>query len=507
MGVAKKIIKNTVFLYIKMAVTIFISLYTTRVVLSSLGITDFGIYTVIGGAIALLGFLNASMAQATQRFMSFYKGKGIIESQLQIFNISLVLHVLLALFFGILLLIAGNFLFDGILNIPTERIYAAKVVYAALIISVMFKITTVPYDAVLNTNENMLYYSIVGILESLLKLFIALIIVQTSQDKLVVYGTLMSIVPFITLVIMRFYCHRNYQECRISIFKYWNRILMLKIIKFGGWSLLSTIASMVTLQGQGILLNVFFGPNVNSAHGVANQISGQLGALSNNMQKAVNPVIVKSEGDQNKVMAKKVSFTACKFSYVLLGIFAIPMIFETSYFLRLWLVNVPNYSIVFLQLILIKNLIIQIARPLHTLITSTGNIKELSVSKSTLFIIALITTYFLLKNSFPPYSIHLVLLFVGSIISLVIYPYYLKKINNISSINYYKEVLFRSTAATMIAILLAFIPYFVMQESLARFISVFLVFLFFFMLSSYFILLETQERNFVKRILINKLNF
>lgn len=507
MEVANKIIKNTVFLYIKMAITIFISLYTTRIVLNALGVTDFGIYTVIGGVIALLGFFNSSMAQATQRFMSFYKGKGIIELQLQIFNISLVLHILMALSFGILLLLAGYFLFDEILNIPTERIYAAKVIYAALIISVIFKITAVPYDAVLNTNENMLYYSIVGVLESLLKLFVALIIVKTHQDKLVVYGILMSIVPLITLTIMRFYCHKNYQECRISIYKYWNRALMLKIIKFSGWSLLSTTASMVTSHGQGVLFNIFFGPSVNSAHGVANQISGQLGALSNNMQKAVNPVIVKSEGDQNKEMQKKVSFTACKFSYILLGIFAIPMIFETSYLLRLWLVNVPTYSIIFLQLILIKNLVDQIARPLYTVIASTGKIKELSIITSTLFITSLISIYCLLKNSFPPYSVYLVLLIVGFTISLVIYPYYLKKINNISPIKYYKEVFFRSVIVTMIATLLAFIPYFIMQEGFIRFISVFLVFSFFFILSCYFILLETQERNFIKRLLMNKLNF
>lgn len=507
MVVAKRIIKNTVFLYIKMGITVFISLYTTRIVLNALGVTDYGIFAVIGGSIALLGFFKMSMAKATQRFMSFYQGKGIKEIQLKIFNITLVLHFFLALFFGVLLLIAGLFIFDGILNIPTERIYAAKIVYGALIISVIFNIIAVPYDAILNAHENMLYYSIVGIFESILKLFVALFIVKTSQDKLVIYGILMSIIPFITFIIMRVYCHKKYQECKLAIYKYWDRALMLKIMKFGGWSLMSTSASMITEQGQVVLFNVFFGPSVNSAHVVITQISGQLGALSNNMQKAINPVIVKSEGDQNKVMVKKVSFTACKLSYMLLGVFAIPLIFETSYFLKLWLINVPPYSIIFLQLILIKNLVEQIARPLHTVITSTGNIKELSVSTSTLFILALIASYFLLKNSFPPQSIYFILLVVASVISLIIYPYFIKKINNISSINYFKEVIFRCIIATIIATLLAFIPYLIIEEGLIRIVSVFLVFSSFFLLSSYFIILETQERNFIKGLFMNKLNF
>ena len=190
-----------------------------------------------------------------------------------------------------------------------------------------------------------------------------------------------------------------------------------------------------------------------------------------------------------------------------MGVFAIPLIFETSYFLKLWLINVPPYSILFLQLILIKNLVDQIARPLHTVIASTGNIKELSVSTSTLFMLALISSYFLFKNSFPPYSIYFILLLVASIISLIIYPYFIKKINNISSIDYFKEVLYRCIIVTMIATMLAFIPHFIIEESLIRVVSVFLVFSSFFLLSSYFILLKTQERNFIKGLFMNKLNF
>ena len=171
---ATRVIKNTGYLYAKMGITMFISLYTTRLILNSLGASDFGIFNIVGGAIAMLGFLNGAMASATQRFMSYSEGEGNKEKQKSIFNVSLVLHFGIAFIVGIVLLIAGYFFFNGILNIPVDRIFAAKVVYASLIVSTMFTVMTVPYDAAMNAHENMKYYAIVGILESFLKLAVAL---------------------------------------------------------------------------------------------------------------------------------------------------------------------------------------------------------------------------------------------------------------------------------------------------------------------------------------------
>ena len=174
---ANRVVKNTGFLYAKMGITMFISLYTTRLILNSLGAADFGIFNIVGGAIAMLGFLNAAMAGATQRFMSYSEGEGNKKKQKSIFNISILLHFFIALAAGIALLIAGYFFFNGILNIPADRIFAAKVVYGSLIVSTMFTVMSVPYDAVLNAHENMKYYAIIGIIESLLKLSVALIVV------------------------------------------------------------------------------------------------------------------------------------------------------------------------------------------------------------------------------------------------------------------------------------------------------------------------------------------
>ena len=294
---ANRVIKNTGYLYAKMAITMFVSLYTTRLILNALGASDFGIYNIVGGAIAMLGFLNASMAGATQRFMSYAEGEGDKEKQKYIFNISVVLHAGIAVFVAVVLLVAGYFFFNGILNIPTERIGAAKVVYLSLIISTLLTVMNVPYDAVMNAHENMRYYALVGILESFLKLAVAFVCVYASGDKLIVYGILMACIPLLTLNVMKVYCHKHYDECVIKPRKYWNRGLMKEMTSFAGWSFVGSMGSIVGNYGVGIVLNNFFGTILNAALGIANQLNGMLLFFSNSMLKALNPVIVKKLGE------------------------------------------------------------------------------------------------------------------------------------------------------------------------------------------------------------------
>ncbi len=319
MSTGSRVIKNTGFLYGKMAITMFMSLYTTRLILNALGASDFGLFNVIGGAIAMLGFLHAAMSTSTQRFMSFYEGRGEKLQQKYIFNVSTVLHYAIALILGVGLLLAGFYFFNGGLNIPDNRVLAAKVIYGSLIFSTMFTVISVPYEAVLNAHENMLYYSIVGIIESMLKLTVALIIVRYAGDKLILYGILMAVIPLISRVIMQIYCHRKYEECIIAPKKYFEKALMQEMTSFAGWSFLYSASSIITQYGLGIVLNNFFGTILNAAQGIANQISGQLMAFSNNMLKALNPVIAKSEGGGNRNLMLMASLTGCKISFLMLA--------------------------------------------------------------------------------------------------------------------------------------------------------------------------------------------
>lgn len=384
MSTVNRVIKNTGYLYAKMGVTMFISLYTTRLILNSLGASDFGIFNIVGGAIAMLGFLNMAMASATQRFMSYAEGVGQKEKQKNIFNVSVILHFLIALFVGIMLLVTGYFFFRGILNIPVGRVDAAKVVYSSLIISTMLTVMTVPYDAVMNAHENMKYYAIVGIVESLLKLGGAFIVVYTFFDRLVVYGILMACIPLITMIIMRVYCHKHYEECLFDPRRYWDKAVMKKMTKYAGWSLLSSSSAIINGYGSGIVLNHFFGTVLNAAYGVCGQLNGQLLAFSNNMLKALNPSIVKAEGCglRDKMFAS--AFTGCKISFILYSLLAIPFSFEAPYILHLWLKNVPPYTVLFCRLSCLIITIEQCYLPLNTALGAIGNIKQISLCNTIL---------------------------------------------------------------------------------------------------------------------------
>jgi len=305
MSTSTRIIKNTGFLYAKMAITVFISLYSTRLILNALGASDYGIFNVVGGAIAMLGFLNASMAVATQRFMSYSEGEGDIEHIKQIFNNSLILHVIIALIVGIILISLKPILFDYLLNIESAKIDAAKWIYYFMIVSTIFTIVTVPYDATMNAHENMLYYSIIGIIQSLLNLGCAIIITRVTNDKLIWYGGLMALISMFVLLIMIVYCKRKYNECLFKPIRYYDKSTMKEITSFAGWNFIGGAASIISGYGIGLVLNVFYGTIANAAQGIANQISGQLGALGSNIKKAFNPVITKSEGAGERETIKK----------------------------------------------------------------------------------------------------------------------------------------------------------------------------------------------------------
>ncbi|GHT56298.1 hypothetical protein AGMMS49982_23090 [Bacteroidia bacterium] len=322
-----------------MGITMFISLYTTRLILNSLGASDFGIFNIVGGAIAMLGFLNAAMAGATQRFMSYAEGAGEKDRQKSIFNVSVILHFLIALILGVVLLIAGYFFFNGILNIPADRMHAARMVYYFMIISTMLTVMTVPYDAVLNAHENMLYYSIVGIIESVLKLAVALVVVYTLADKLIIYGLLMACISLTVMIIMRVYCKKKYVECEFRPKTYYDKTLMKEMTGFAGWNFLSSFSGVVGQYGLGIVLNYFWGTLLNAAQGVANQLCGQLQSFSTTMLKALNPVIAKSEGEGNHSLMLRSSMAGCKFSFFLVAFLVIPFLIDTPYIMKVWLKN------------------------------------------------------------------------------------------------------------------------------------------------------------------------
>ncbi|MFB6341477.1 oligosaccharide flippase family protein [Saccharicrinis sp. FJH62] len=501
MGTANRVAKNTLFLYARMGVTVFISLYTTRILLEALGATDYGIFNVVGGAIALLGFLNAAMTSASQRFMSFALGEGDNEKQIKIFNVSIILHFIISILIGIVLYAVGKVYFNGFLNIQPDRIFAAKVIYNFMILSTMFTVIAVPYEAILNAHENMLYYSIIGIVQSVLRLIVAFVVVYTLKDKLIVFGVLTMGISLITLIIVRIYVHKKYDECKFAAVKYWDKKLMKEMTSFAGWSFLGSSSSMIAQYGQGIILNIFFGPIANAAQGIANQISGQAGALGPQISKSLEPVIVKSVSVNDKESTFQSIIFGTKAMLFVEAILFLPIILETSYILKFWLKEVPPNAEIFITLLLIVNLIDTTYIFLAITIGATGRIKKFQIVYSILSILSITISLLAFYMGAPPYAIYISMLFI-SVMKLISASYFANRLYQLSIKFFINRVLSGFVISFTSAIIICMILISIVPSGLARFIYVALLSMGSFSILFYYVGFNGSEKKMLKSKLL-----
>lgn len=499
MQAANRVIKNTGILYIKMAITMVISLYSTRLVLAALGVNDFGIFNVVGGAIAMLGFLNASMAGATQRFMSFAQGAGDLNKINKIFNMSVLLHLSIAAIIFVVLEIAGYFFFNGILNIATDRIATAKLIYQFMIVSTLFSVISVPYDALLNAHENMLFFSILGIIEAVLKLAIAFSITYLVGDKLLLYGLFMAILSVTLLILNRIYCHRSYPETKIALKKLFDKTLLIDMSKFAGLSFIGSASSMIAGYGSGIILNFYHGTIVNAANAVAGQLNGQLMTFSGNMLKALNPVIAKSEGSGNRTLMIKAALTGTKFSYLIFAILALPFIIETPYILGFWLKNIPEWTVIFCRLAIVFTLIEQSTTTLGTAIGAVGDIKKLNIYSSATTLGFMFVLIIVFHFGSAPYFMPIISIF-ASITMGIIKLYFAKKMCGIDYLIYFKQVFVKVFVVTFISLLSGMLPLFFFEPSINRIGLVVSISICTFLFSSYYYALSNDEKLMLLKI-------
>lgn len=505
MSATKRIIKNTGFLYAKMGITVFISLYTTRLILASLGASDFGVFNIVGGAITMLGFLNSTMANATQRFMSYAEGEGNLAKKKQVFNVSMVLHIIVAILTGLILLASMYPLFNGIFNILPERIFAAKIIYLSLIVSTMFTIVNVPYDSVMNAHENMLYYSIIGILEAFLKLIVAYVCVYSVHDKLIVYGVLTAIIPFVTLTIMKVYCHRKYAECVLGFRQYWNKQLVKDIASFSGWNFLTAITSLASYYGAGLVLNHFFGTILNAAQGIANQVNGQMSAFSLNLMKAVNPIIVKRAGAKDVEAMNQATLASGKYSTLLIVFFAVPFILEMHYVLTIWLKDVPEWTSLFCCLQLVITIICQMTSSASTAIYAEGNIKWYAIYKSVMNLAPVLLTYIAFIFQGAPYWLYVTMIAIWAVGGDCVILYYAKKMCNLSFLVFAKEVFVPVVLVLALMFVCGYLPQTFMEMSFGRLlISIFTTSVVFF-IAIWLFVFKRHEKNNVLSIIKAKI--
>jgi Na+-driven multidrug efflux pump len=437
---AKRVILNTGILYAKMLVTIGISLYSTRLVLSALGVSDYGTYNLIAGIIIMLSFINVAMTTSTQRYFSFYQGTKDTKMQKDIFRNSLLLHLAIGVILIIILLLVSLFLFDDFLNIPEERIFAAKAVYYFMLFSVLATVLSVPFTATLNAHENMLWIAIGNTIEVMLKLGVAFSLYIYDGDKLIFYGLSIAIISIMSLLFYSFFCMKKYSECTLNLHKAVNPKLMKELASFAGWNLFGALCGVGRTQGLAIILNLFFGTVVNAAYGLANQVSGQMNFFSVTMLRALNPQIMKSEGAGDRQRMLRLSMMASKFGFFLLAFVAIPCIFEMPSILHSWLKEIPEYTISFCILILVAIMTNQLTIGLQSAIQATGRIKIYQSIVGIILLLNLPISYFLLKQDFPIYSVMISFIMI-ELIACGFRILFLKKIVGLSVKEYINRVL------------------------------------------------------------------
>lgn len=405
MSTSQRVVKNTFFLYIRMGASILVNIFTTRILLEALGTSDYGLYNVVGGAIAMLGFVSASMSTATQRFLSYAEGEGERDKIKKIFNNTILIHRGIAALTIVILSICGIFFFNGILNIPPDKETVALVIYGCMLFSAVYSITVAPFDAVLNSHENMLYYSLLGIGDVVCKLLIAIAILYCDIERLIVYAVLMALEAWLLRLITQAYCRKHYEEChKIEIRRYLDKKTIREMTSFAGWNMTNVATGMISLFGMNIVINHYFGTHLNAAMGVATQLSGVLMGVSMNMIKAVTPVLVKKEGGQQREQMLEVAYIGCKYSYLLFSFLCIPVLFFMPFILDLWLVEVPEWTSVFCVILIISTLLDQLTVFLYQAISAEGHIRNYNVVRSITNILPIVISVMMFSLSdFPPY--------------------------------------------------------------------------------------------------------
>ena len=421
----KTIAKNTILLYGRMVFTMLVSLYTTRVILSTLGVIDDGIYNVVGGVVGMFTFLKGALSGATSRFITFELGKGDKEKLNQTFSAALLVHFILAVGLIVILETAGLWYVNHKLNVPEDRLFAAKIVYQLSVLAILFSVTQVPYNATIVAHEKMSVFAYFSILEVVLKLLICYATVISPYDKLITYAALLLAVSILIRMACRVYCVRHFEECHMV--KVTQRGIIKPILTFSTWDLFGNFSSMARDQGVDMILNYFFGPAINSAAGKAGTICNAVNGLAHNFLTAIKPPIVKaySMGDIKRMEGLMID--ASKYSYVCLMLFAAPFFFESKFVIDLWLKNPPEYAEVFCSVDLGLSVLISMFLPLVYAIHASGKIRFMSVVNGSIWLTVVPITYFMLKAGGAPIVPYIVK--YGLLVFVVISNFYSVKKN------------------------------------------------------------------------------
>ena len=465
----KRIAKNTLLLYVRMLFMMAISLFTSRVILATLGVEDYGIQNVVGGIVAMFGFLNGSMSSATQRYITFSLGKGDKDRLQTVFCTALQIHALIAVIIVLLGETVGLWFLYNKMQLPADRMDAAFWVLQCSIVSTVVMIVSVPYNACIIAHEKMSAFAYISVLEAVLKLVIVYLLLVFPFDKLIVLAVLTLIVQLFIRFCYSIYCHRHFEETKYR--HVWNKTLFKEMNGFAVWSLWGNLSVVLYTQGLNMILNVFFGPVVNAARAIAVQVQGAVQQFVGNFQMALNPQITKNYASGNLEQMHSLMFRSARFSFLLLFFLSLPVLLETEFILTLWLKTVPENAVVFTQIMICISLIYTTANPCVIANQATGKVKVYQMVVGGILLTILPISYIVLKLGAPAYSVFIVHFCVESVAQFT-RMYMLRKLINLPVRQYLHNIYFPIVATVAVAIILPIIIHMQLADGWMRFIAV-----------------------------------
>ena len=465
----KRIAKNTAMLYIRTLFVMFISLYTSRVILEALGVDDYGIYQVVGGIVAMFSVISSSLSTAISRFITFEIGSGNKERLKRIFSTSVTIQIAIAVIVAVLTEFVGLWFMEAEMQIPPERLNAARWVLHCSVLTFCINLLSVPYNACIIAHEHMSAFAYISIFESVVKLAICYAVMASPIDNLVFYAILMLMLALLIRIIYAVYCHRNFEESRTS----WgfDKGIFKEMIGFSGWSFFNNSAFILNNQGVNMLINIYFGVTVNAARGIATQVEHAVLQFVNSFTTALNPQITKSYANGDLPGMHKLVCRGAKFSYFSMLLLALPIMIESEQILSVWLVEVPAHAVAFVQLSLIMGMCDCIGNSGYTACIATGKLKRYSLTITSIGILEFPLTWcFFALGTVPEYAYYTYIII--KIVVLIARMFLMENMIGLKCSMYMTNVFIPITTTTIAAIIMPIIVYFILEPGILRFIAV-----------------------------------
>lgn len=450
---SKRLVKNTAFMYLRMGVLLVISLYTSRVVLRELGVNDYGIYNLVGSVVGIFSSLKILFSSSTQRFLNYEMGRGKADKLPLVFNISIAVNLAICIIFVILVEAVGLWFLEYKINVAPDRYFATVVVFHLSVLTAVIGIMTSPYDAVIIAHERMDFFAFCSILEGVLRLIIVFLLVLAPSEKLITYAILQLFVTITIRVISTYYCKKNFSEC--SYKRLWNKNYFKQMFSFAGWNFLGITSYTLYHNGLNMILNIFGGPIVNAARGIAYQINNVLYQFINNVTIVINPFCIREWSAGAKEKAFKLIFISSKILFFIQLCLLMPIFYLTFDILNIWLGEVPKYSVAFIRLILIYSLVRALHPSMDLIFKSTGRIKYYQITEGLLQILPLTLAYIFLKFGYS-YSSAFIIAIVCELLNLMVVMCLARVVGSLNIKNYLLKVLL--PCALMFTIMI--IPYY-----------------------------------------------